>query len=206
MRVSLSFGKKTSDDVNIPTQEITTQIIAQFPEGSIPKALADFETQRHYEELSKALGFIPAELVRAQLIEFFEQEGMQLYDYEQVSAWLSAKKAEAGADHWCWRPLREKDILDIKWNYESWRDVSDGYYSRDSDSCRTYSRLIPSHALEKVVSIEKQFPGLVSFFVSDFASANPDPFIAVRPKKRIDGNINDYLLVFDVWDEPGFGK
>lgn len=47
----------------------------------------------------------------------------------------------------------------------------------------------------------KQFMGKLRFYVSDYAVPEPDPFIAV--KFSCDRTSRD-IIIFDVWDEPGF--
>jgi len=161
-----------------------------------------------YDEVAQSVGFVPAELVRVRLLEFFEQEGIELYDYDQVKAWLAEKKKQAKAKHWCWRAFREKDIItSYIWGYSrEKRTWSDGFYSSTGKrwECRPYDRLVPLHALQKVAKIEAEFGDSVKFFVSDYAAPDVDPFIMVRPT-MCDSGGHQYHLVFDVWDEPGFG-
>ncbi len=76
-----------------------------FPTARIPLRLVEPQKQRSYEEVAKSLGFFPAELTRAQLLEFFEDESIKLYDYAQVCAWMTKKKVEAKAENWCWHAL-----------------------------------------------------------------------------------------------------
>ncbi|MEK7554888.1 MAG: hypothetical protein AAB518_02820 [Patescibacteria group bacterium] len=181
-----------------------------FPTARVPLRLVESQKQRSYEEVAQKLDFVPAELTRAQLLEFFETEGIKLYDYGQVSAWLTEKKEQAKATHWCWRALRETDIITgYRWGYNREKGVwNDGFYSSGDDKkwqCRPYERLVPLHALEKVAKIEAKFGDRVKFLVSDYASPNADPFIMVRPAMCDSGTNAEYNLVFDVWDEPGFG-
>ncbi len=179
--------------------------IIPFPAARVPPRLVEAAKQHAYEKLAESLGFYPAELVRAQLLEFFETEAIDLYDYAQVEAWLTQKKAEAKATHWCWRPLRAKDVITgYMWGVNA-SNYRDGFYRESADCCRPYERLVPMHALQKVAKIETKFGDRVKFFVSDYASLKPDPFIMVRPALRESGGINLYHFVFDVWDEPGFG-
>src|SRR3989344_5481107 len=126
-----------------------------FPSAQVPACLVEPQKQRSYAEVAQLLGFVPAELTRAQLLEFFEQESIKFYDKKE------------------------------------WR-------------CRPYERLVPFHALEKVAKIETKFGDRVKFFVSDYATPNVDPFIMVRPA-ACDSCDHEYNLIFDAWDEPGFG-
>lgn len=208
------FGMKKSQETQVDKtaqaeiRELERMAVIPFPQGKVPTRLVESQKQRSYEEVAQLLGFMPAELVRAQLLEFFEEEGIKLYDYGQVSAWLTKKKVEVGAQHWCWRPLREKDIITgYVWGYDARkRTWGDGFYDSLDKSweCRPYARLVPRRAIEKVAKIEAKFGDRVKFFVSDYAHPDVDPFIMVRPASCDDGG-DDYCLIFDVWDEPGFG-
>jgi hypothetical protein len=180
-----------------------------FPRGRIPNRLVGAQKQRSYVEVADSLGFDPAELVRAQLLAFFEEEGIKLYDYQEVKVWLSEKKKQAGTTHWCWRPLRDKDIIkDYEWGHYfsgQWIFI-DGYYDSKQSECHPYERLVPLQVLEKVAKIQEKFGNRVKFFVSDYANPSVDPFIMVRPSANNSGSKEGYNLVFDVWDEPGFGE
>lgn len=189
-----------------PKAAVLAPPVTPFPSAALPECLVAFETQRRYEEVAKTLGFDPPELTRAQLIEFFTQEDIVLYNYDEVNRWLKKKRQEAGLGSWCWRPLRGKDVItEYRWGWGradgGWLD---GFYMEAQ--CPPYDRLVPMHALEKVVKIEAKFGDKVKFFVSDYASPNADPFIMVRPAKMDSSTDGSYHLVFDCWDEPGFGQ
>lgn len=183
------------------------RVMIPFPSSSIPVRLLESPKQRSYEEIARKIGFAPAELIRAQLLEFFWSQEIKLYDYAQVGAWLSEKKEQANATHWCWRPLRQQDVMNIQWGYNprAVEGYDDGFYAAGQMGCRPYDRLVPVHALLKVAAIEEKFGDQVRFFVSDYASPKADPFIMVRPATTFPGTLAEYHLVFDVWDEPGFG-
>ena len=82
-----------------------------------------------------------------------------------------------------------------------------GFYDPANNACRPYDKLVPMRVLDRVREIEEQaeeqFVGKVQFFVSDFHYSSPysDPFISIRV--GYDGSQDD-ILIFDVWDEPGF--
>lgn len=203
--------------------ELERMATLQRPVGKIPMNPDAAPRLRAYEKVAESIGFAPAELVRDQLLEFFEYEGIKRYDYAEVSRWMEKKREEAGIENWCWRPLRAKDVIDdyqwgqphdrhyvggklSLWRGEyvggKWVTQNDGFYWKNW--CPPYDRAVPQHALELVARIEARFGDQVKFFVSDYASANPDPFIMVRPAKRNTGGFENFNLVFDVWDEPGF--
>lgn len=187
--------------------ELERMAAIPFPTARVPLRLVEPTKQRSYEEVAQSLGFAPTELVRVQLLEFFEEESIKLYDYNQVSAWMTGKRRQAKAWPWCWRPLRKKDIITgYHWGYDEWHNkLSDGFYDSKKWSCRPYERLVPLHALEKVARIEAKFGDRVKFLVSDYPASDPDPFIMVRPAMSDSGTEAEYNLIFDVWDEPGFG-
>ncbi len=187
--------------------ELGRAAVIPFPSARVPLRLVESQKQRSYEEVAQSLGFFPAELTRAQLLEFFEDEGIKLYDYDQVCAWMTKKKVEAKAENWCWRALREKDVIEgYRWGWDDeTRRNNDGFYSSKDWGCRPYERLVPMRALEKVAKIEAKFGDRVKFLVSDYVSPNADPFIMVRPAMCDSGTSAEYNLIFDVWDEPGFG-
>jgi len=208
----LGWGKRQEPQVQVDEvaqaeiQRLERMAGIPFPSAQVPACLVEPQKQRSYAEVAQLLGFVPAELTRAQLLEFFEQESIKLYDNAQVSAWLTKKKVEAKATSWCWRALREKDtITDYRWGFNRQRSWPyDGFYDKKEWRCRPYERLVPFHALEKVAKIETKFGDRVKFFVSDYATPNVDPFIMVRPA-ACDSGDHEYNLIFDAWDEPGFG-
>jgi len=177
-----------------------------FPTATVPEALLDTSKQRSYDEVAQSLGFNPAELVRAQLLEFFRQEEFKLYDYFEVHRWLVGKSKQVSVStRWHWRPLRQSDECEVNWH---WNDEHGTYHRYRPECMSPYDRLVPHHALEKTIKIQEKFGDRVKFFVSDYAVPRtqvPDPFIMVRPAKHGPGLVQGYLFIFDVWDEPGFG-
>lgn len=169
-----------------------------------------FQKMRDYTSIAKSVGFRPAELILVELYDFLEKQSIKIFSYGAVYRWLNSKRP-AGIDHWCWRPLREKDVIkEYLWGFEAGSNgqtiSSSGYYNYKRWDCRPYSRLVPQHALEKMEKIALQFGDEVKFFVSDFAVPDLDPFIMARPAACDDaaGPLNN-TVVFDMWDEPGFG-
>lgn len=177
----------------------TAQVIT-FPKGMVPEAPIT-ERQKSYVEIATAIGFVPEELVRAQLLTFFNENDIKIYDYAEVDAYLRKKRLQDKKNRWVWRPLRQADTPREHWHSPP-DELGDGSYYQNS--CPPYSKLVPQPTLEKVAKIEKQFGNKVQFFVSDYAVPKPDPFIGVRVKGSID-SVETAMLVFDVWDEPGFG-
>jgi len=185
-----------------------TAVIVPFPSAKVPKRTITVQGQQTYEQIAKKLGFAPEELVRNQLLSFLNEKAIKVYDYSEVDAYMIQKRKKAGKQFWMWRPLRDKDVIeDFCWGCDEYdRAAYDGYYQAEDGSCRPYERLVPHHVLEKVVLLESKFKKKVAFFVSDYADPKPDPFIGVRPRRCADDeDPSDDMIIFDVWNEPGFG-
>lgn len=174
------------------------KVLEGFPTASVPNLTI---VKRSYDEVARSLGFFPGELIRIQLLEFFKEEKIKLYNRSQVESWLIEERKQAKANSWCWRPLREKDIL-TSFQLTSYADDEDGYYDSKKWECRPYGNLVPRHALEKAVKIEAKFGDHVKFFVSDYSSVKPDIFIMVRSALLGERHGN---FIFDAWNEPSFG-
>lgn len=155
---------------------------------------------RSYEEVARSIGFMPTQLLLVKMYEFMSDAGIEVFDNRKVDAYLRAMTPRGSA--WCWRPLRPRDrIEDFQFG------GARGFYSASNWACRPYESLAPRHALEKVERIDRQFGASVKFFVSDFGVPNADPFIMCRPGQCDSGDGDrPYEIIFDVWDEPGFGK
>lgn len=167
----------------------------------------EFQKMRDYASIAESIGFRPTQLVLTELYDFLEKQGIKIFAYGPVAKWLDSKKPK-NIEHWCWRPLRKKDVIEkYRWGFErgALTPSHSGYYSSSLWECRQYASLVPQHALEKVEKISLKFGDEVNFFVSDFATPNLDPFIMARPAACDDGaGSRDYIVVFDMWDEPGF--
>lgn len=95
--------------------------------------------------------------------------------------------------------------------HDEWHQSGDGRPSqhwRSPGSSNVYDKLVPAHALKKVIEIEKTFGDKVALFVSDYAPLPhiqfPDPFLmAVVPNPKVNEGVGRFVI--DFWDEPGFG-
>lgn len=190
------------------SREKVAQVDPIYPKSEIPKSVVEFMTQKAYEEVAQSIGFMPAELVCAKLLAFFEEKSIELFDYDQVVTWLSMKKKQVRQESWCWRPLLGSDIATgYQWGDRAeFGNLKDGYYHSRNWECRPYEQLVPIPVLENVAMIKERFGDHVKFFVSDYATPRPDPFIMVRPAMCNSGLDKDYHFIFAHWDEPGFGK
>lgn len=157
-----------------------------------------------YEKLAEELEFMPAQLLREQLLMFLAENDIPIYDYAEVDKYL-IHEAEKQKKYWIWRPLRErdkpKDWINIEGHYangsteSAWR--AHGSYRRDESAYRPYDKAIPIHILQDVKKIQDRFKDKLSFFVSDYDVPKPDPFIMVTA-------LDVGTIIFGVWDEPAF--
>lgn len=182
--------------------------VLQHPKAHPVTARPEHEVQQYAKQCA-LLDFEPAELLLAQIHVFMEKNGIPFYQYAEVDVWLRSKCPYGKV--WVWRPLRPKDAT------KDWEIVGDnrgpviwrknitvlghGSYAYNEIGRFPYSRLVPFSVLQNVAKLETAFPDKLLFFVSDYQAAVPDPFIALNTKCT-GGN----MLIFDAWDEPGFGK
>lgn len=163
-----------------------------------------------YEEVARTLGFHPPELAeqareikRREVIGFLLDNGFPIYEGKDVHAFMSKLAAKEGKV-FCWARL-DRDAASIQQEYhENMLEMRFAAYHsvRTPDHGQIvathYQRPVPLNILKRASAIKKRFGDEVSFYVSDYASVDPDPFIAV---KRGDCA----LIIFGVWDEPSFG-
>lgn len=206
------------DDLDIATETRESQAVDNVvalrkfkrPEGVVPGKPS--ESPQDYYALAKRLGFSPRQLIRAEIMEFFNKNGIKLYEHDKVSRYMDRLVyCHETATCWIWNPLRAKDYLgydDDGYGYVISYKNGYLYDSRDTDII-AYEKLVPERVLRNVEKIEKKFGDKVAFFVTDYADQRPDPFIGVLIR-RDKGDYTDFdaseeMMVFDVWDEPGFG-
>lgn len=146
-----------------------------------------------YTQLAGSLDFSPTALKEAQIKLFCTQNGIPVYKTEEVVKYLdtTAFKLHKG---WMWLPLRTKDIVDHTGTpgfYVIGSQRGGGYTTTEG----TYTKFIPGSILQNAKRLEHKFPDL-TFVVSEIVE-HPDPFIAVMLSSSV-------LVIFGVWDEPGF--
>ena len=157
-----------------------------------------------YEKLADELEYHPAGLVEAKIFRYLKENNIPVFNNKEVYDYLARKAKEEG-DHkyWIWRPLREKDHYPKGWGWTGWFDFENhnwghGTYWEHKSEYRIYDKLVPANILRQVRDMEAAIPHDIKFFVSDYASINPDPFIMVT-------NVDIKRIIFNVWDEPDFG-
>ncbi len=89
---------------------------------------------------------------------------------------------------WCWKPLRQSD--------EGWTNYT-STAKHGHLSGQRYQGAVPLPMLRLVGRISKVFPE-VHFYVSDYPSKKPDPFLMVSALGPFNNLINGH------WDEPDF--
>jgi hypothetical protein len=179
------------------------------------KVVAGTQSLGVYENLAKELDYQPAQLLEEQIRRFLVENNIQVFDYDEVDRYL-AHIAEDVKKVWIWRPLRKQDNPDwgegwfaenghLGWSGRAPKGHGDGTVFAGHGSCRPkehayrpYHHAVPAHVLRKVKTIQDKFGAQVKFLVSDYAVPKPDPFIAVTAH-------DVPRIIFDVWDEPGFG-
>ena len=175
---------------------------------------ADSDFVRGYEQLAAELNFLPPQLLENQLVRFLAENHIGTYDYDEVDRYMTAL-AEKDGLVWIWRPLRRQDKPQhYQWygqspssEFNTPRDPGNPFYN-DKHGHGSYcdepeyhaptSHLIPIHILRNVKKIQDRFGTNVQFFVTDYATPKPDPFIMVTAYQVP-------RIIFGVWDEPGFG-
>lgn len=166
------------------------QPIKELPKPKANQVVCDFPL-KEYEKVANEVGFLPADLLHKQILQFLRDEKIPVYDYSSVMAYLKRHlellpPQPRGKDLVVvWVPLRKKD---------DWGGYVAGFVHNEG----SYDKLIPAHVLRDVQKIEVEFKDQVKFFVSDYKVPNPDPFIMVTALQMLD-------VVFGIWDEPGFG-
>lgn len=168
------------------------------PKGErLPKTSGDLAT---YQRIAKKLGFHPSAQLRAEVLAFMADHGIKTYNYDRVHRYMD-REAEKHGTGWSWFPMRAVDVLDI--------DILEPNHDSGDimGAAEPYKHVIPLRVLEKVELIEKKFDDAVRFYVTDYTAVDPDPFIAVyveNPNLDGDETPEGSLIIFDVWDEPGF--
>jgi len=189
-------------------QRRTATAVMERPSGvtfTLPPTVPPDE----YLTLAASIGMDSPNIIKARLERYLALNGWVVYPYDRVMAYLQqlADREQLNPivnlpdDGWTrpmpsrvvpyWAPLRKKDArsnMRKPGRTEMEPAVVAPVYERD----------VPKHALEKVQALERDLgEGPLAFFVSDYASVRPDPFLLVLA--------GDGKYVIDVWDEPGWG-
>ncbi len=207
------FGRKVAIQSSLGNANLLEEVTKRTEETltiPIPQlVVTEDKNLDEYEKLAKELNFYPAKLLEEKLLHFFANQEIKIFAYNQVFSYLK-QKAEKEDKSWIWRPLRERDKPN-GWmfgdaNFYNFTDkngkkrreklFNHGCYRPEWDY-RPYDKPVPMRILQEVKKIEREFSEKLLFFVSDYATARPDPFIMVTAL-----DINRFI--FDVWDEPDY--
>ena len=193
------FRKQRKEEIIVSLQEETESKSTPTPENLRPKpqlVKVSDEPLDDYIKLADELGFNPGQLLEEKLLRFLHAHNIPKYSYKEVDQYL-IRLAKAKDKYWIWRPLRQKDSDNSKYQIIGHGDSGlDGSFKKEW-AYRPYEKAVPIHILRQVKLINDEFGGKVGFFVSDYADPNPDPFIMVTA-------IDVTLIIFGVWDEPAF--
>ena len=134
-------------------------------------------------------------MIEDAITELMRSVDIPRYATDEVNAYMD-RLALADSTYWCWRRLNSDQ------NCPSGPDghsIKGKFYGYTDDKGEPYSHPIPIEMLRRAGKIAAEFPDS-GFFVSDYTSEQPDPFIMCWHP----GMKNLDRIVFGVWDEPGF--
>lgn len=199
------FGFKKAIDVAPTLEEVA---ILKLPQRPTPRPKSDrpatIVRMDEYTALAKELGIASAKtghVLQRMVADFLWEHNIEMYRYSDVTQYMSAL-AEQDNEIFYWRPLRERDIPPSG-QYGNWgwgTEKEHDCYRPRLWQCRPYNEIVPFEILQNVKLLEDKFPGLLHFFVTDYADADADdPFIMVTARDMS-------RIVFGVWDEPDFFK
>ena len=170
------------------------------PEPPAPKRpepiaieVLDSDALAEYVAVADSIGFSNPALARARLLNFLQREEIPVYDNDRVASFMGELVDKINSE-------RKRGDRDIVW---AWRAIVNGSRSLVSGwshngmiSQHEYERAVPLDALKTVSKIRGEFPE-ARFYVTDYESVRPDPFLCVM----LDGCEH---VVIAVWDEPDF--
>lgn len=200
-------------DLAMPQIDVGVPDVATLPPPAVPEVARPepmvIETVAEdafseYSALAEQIGFSNPAIERVRMLNFLQREEIPVYDNGRVEEFMNSlvdkingkkRKRDTGAWNpfyggivWVWKPLRAIDADAVS----SGGYVDDGYFT-----ARQYDRAVPIDVLKTVAKISTAFPE-ANFFVTDYATKTPDPFLCVRLPGR-----SEHFVVA-VWDEPDF--
>jgi hypothetical protein len=193
-------------------QVVVAAVLEPVAEEASP-ALSGSELAE-YTRLCESIGWSPAALTEQRLRSFLDENGLCVYPYERVRAYLDNKfgplkgNVSEGVNTaywtrvyttWCWRPLRAEDVNAHRFNMalrgQNGSVINDGGF---------YHGRIPLEVLMTVENVKEHFPE-VRFFVSDVIRPEErvgDPFLGISfPGLE---TTDAPMLVVERWNEPAF--
>lgn len=146
-----------------------------------------------YKDLAKELGVSPSVLLNMEVRDVLLDCGLSTYGPSKVFKYMDALVAKERITRkdktltWAWKPLREVD----KYPTDTWS------WDRIRFSMTTYNHEVPYPVLLTVKKLVDRFGERAKFFVSDYESAVPDPFLLVVVDMKS-------CHIVERWDEPSF--
>ncbi len=145
-----------------------------------------------YLELARSINLDSAATDEIRLTEAILHQGLTVYDAHLVDEYLTDKAEAISVNtRWVWKALRKVD--------EPERGAQD--LNGIMVLSTVYRHPVPATALAKVKELLDEMPD-ASFFVSDYETVKPDPFLIVTTKRLMEAGKG---FIIDQWDEPGFG-
>ena len=191
--------------------EVAAAVAVSEPPTPQPVAISDGNIfdMVEYKALVAELGVDDSAIRNQEFRQFLADEGIQVYDYEKVVAFLDAKvRGEAKKLRieyliWMWKPVNSKYPVVGRYpqhtdsSISGWIVVNGNLAGSSLPSTYIYSRPIPHPVLLTMKKIKDKFGDQVAFYVSDYEVRTPDPFLMVT------GPGLDFYCV-ERWDEPNF--
>jgi len=154
-----------------------------------------------YMDLAVKIGLTPSPVMdEANLLDAISTVGLHVYDWTTVDEYLYRKALRQGAHmRWVWKPLREADLQSAHMaNAASGFTIPRvGYIFAEQ-----YAQEVPLRILMDVKAILDADPS-AKFFISDYETIKPDPFLMVTTEKLLKAG---KCWIIDRWDEPGFSE
>jgi len=151
-----------------------------------------------YVDLATSIG-VEAPASEARIIRVIHDADLPVYSFDKVDGYLWRAALKAGPNtRWVWKPLRHADIQSILDAGVNWHERA-GVGTIVADK---YARRVPIEILATMKSVLDSAPDAV-FFVSDYETVKPDPFLAVTTRELLGAG---KLWIVAQWGEPGFSE
>lgn len=153
--------------------------------------VVDSDALAEYVAVAESIGFSNPALARARLLNFLQREEIPVYDNGRVDEFMGNIVSGINSS----RPRGERDLVWI-WKPLIGEARRDFWTVNGAFHWRQYSMAVPMGALKDVAKVKAEFPE-ARFYVTDYETVKPDPFLCVK----LDGCEH---VVIAVWDEPDF--
>lgn len=190
----LSVGLAMLDELESPAPQPPREPAPLVRPEPMQFEAVDHDALAEYVAVAESIGFSNPALARARLLNFLQREEIPVYSNERVSNFMTALviKEHGPMSHnmgipygvvWVWNPLLHDRPPSTWATYGSF-------------SGPRYAREVPLDVLKTVARVKTAFQE-AKFYVTDYQSMVPDPFLCVK--------LDDCEhVVIAVWDEPDF--